>query len=170
MALVIADLWLPGTGGVEFLAQARECHPGAQYVLLTTIGDDAVTEPLHRALALGQVDRFVEKPWRSPEEWLYPQLSEALADWWRANRPLFERVRVVGPQWDSRSHELRDLGTRNAIPFGFYPTDSPEGQHLLHEHVADPDQVSILVLVDDKVLVDPSNSEIADALGLATRP
>ena len=170
VALVIADLWLPGTGGVEFLGQAREYHPRAQYVLLTTIGDDAVTESLHRALALGQVDRFVEKPWRSPEEWLYPQLSEALADWWRANRPLYERVRVVGPQWDSRSHELRDLGTRNAIPFGFYPTDSAEGQHLLAEHVADPDQVSILVLIDDKVLVDPSNSEIADALQLSTRP
>ena len=50
---------------------------------------------------------------------------------------------------------------RNAIPFGFYPTDSLEGQRLLREHVADPDQVSILVLVDDKILVDPSNSEIA---------
>jgi thioredoxin reductase (NADPH) len=170
VALVIADLWLPGTGGVEFLGQARECHPRAQYILLTSIGDDAVTESLHRALALGQVDRFVEKPWRSPEEWLYPQLSEALADWWRVNRPLFERVRVVGPQWDSRSHELRDLGTRNAIPFGFYPTDSLEGQRLLREHVADPDQVSILVLVDDKILVDPSNSEIADALRMSTRP
>jgi thioredoxin reductase (NADPH) len=170
VALVIADLRLPGTGGVEFLGQARECHPRAQYVLLTTIGDDAVTESLHRALALGHVDRFVEKPWRSPEEWLYPQLSEALADWWRANRPLYERVRVVGPLWDSRSHELRDLGTRNAIPFGFYPTNSLEGQRLLREHVADPDQVSILVLVDDKILVDPSNSEIANALRMSTRP
>lgn len=170
VALVIADLRLPGTGGIEFLGQARECHPSAQSVLLVTIGDEAVNESLHRALALGQVDRFVEKPWRSPEEWLYPQLSEALAHWWRTHRPLFERVRVVGPQWDGRSHELRDLGTRNAIPFGFYPTDSPEGQRLLREHVADPSQVSILVLVDDKVLVDPSNCEIAAALGMATRP
>ena len=170
VALVIADLWLPTMGGVEFLAQARECYPGAQGVLLTTIGDDATSQPLHRALALGHVDHFVEKPWRSPEEWLYPQLSEALSDWWRAHRPLFERVRVVGPQWDSRSHELRDLGTRNAIPFGFYPTDSPEGQRLLGEHVADSHQGSIVVLVDDKVLVDPSNGEIAEALGLATRP
>ena len=40
----------------------------------------------------------------------------------------------------------------------------------MSEHVADSDQVSILVLVDDKVLVDPSNGEIAEALGLATRP
>ena len=127
VALVIADLWLPGTGGIEFLGQARELHPRAQSVLLTTMGDDTVTGSLHRALALGQVDRFVEKPWRSPEEWLYPQLSQALSHWWRTHRPRFERVRVVGPQWDSRSHELRDLGTRNAIPFGFYPTDSAEG-------------------------------------------
>jgi thioredoxin reductase (NADPH) len=170
VALVIADLWLPNMGGVELLGRARECYPGAQCILLTTIGDEAATQPLHRALALGHVDRFVEKPWRSPEEWLYPQLSEALADWWRANRPLFERVRVVAPQWDSRSHELRDLGTRNAIPFGFYPTNSPAGQRLLDEHVADSDQVSVLVLVDDKALVEPSNGEIAEALGLATSP
>jgi len=170
VALVIADLWLPTMGGVEFLAQARERYPGAQCVLLTTIGDDASAQPLHRALALGQVDHFVEKPWRSPEEWLYPQLSEALSHWWRAHRPLFERVCVVGPQWDSRSHELRDLDTRNAIPFGFYPTDSAEGQRLLGEHVSDSGQVTILVLVDDEVLVDPSNGEIAQALGMATRP
>jgi thioredoxin reductase (NADPH) len=170
VALVIADLWLPDMGGVELLGRARECYPGAQCILLTTIGDEAAAQPLHRALALGHVDRFVVKPWRSPEEWLYPQLSEALADWWRSNRPLFERVRVVAPQWDSRSHELRDLGTRNGIPFGFYPTDSPAGQRLLREHVAGSDQVSVLVLVDDKVLVDPSNGEIAEALGLATSP
>jgi thioredoxin reductase (NADPH) len=166
--MVIADFWLPGTGGVAFLAQARECYPGAQCVLLTTFGDEAAAESLHRALALGEIDQFVQKPWRSPEEWLYPQLSEALAHWWRAHRPLFERVRVVGPQWDGRSHELRDLGTRNAIPFGFYPTDSAEGQRLLGEHGVDADQLSILVLVDNTVLVDPSNGEIAEALGLAT--
>jgi len=62
VALVIADLWLPDTGGVEFLGQARECYPRAQCIVLTTIGDEAVTESLQRALALGQVDRFVEKP------------------------------------------------------------------------------------------------------------
>ena len=169
VAMVIADVWLPETGGVDFLVEARERYPGAQGILLTTIGDEAAAEPLYRALALGEIDQFVQKPWRSPEEWLYPQLGEALARWWQAHRPRFERVRVVGPQWDGRSHELRDLGTRNAIPFGFYPTDSPEGQRLLHEHAADADRVSILVLVDNKVLVDPSNDEIAKALGLATR-
>ena len=96
---------------------------------------------------------------------LYPQLSEALAHWWRTHRPLFERVRVVGPQWDGRSHELRDLGTRNAIPFGFYPTDSPEGQRLLGELAPDAEEGSILVLVGDTVLVDPANGQIAKALG-----
>jgi thioredoxin reductase (NADPH) len=170
VALVIADLWLPGVGGVEFLGQTRECHPGAQCVLLTTIGDDAASEPLHRALALGQADRFVEKPWRSPEEWIYPQLSEALALWWRAHGPKLERVRVVGPQWYERSHALRDLLTRNAIPFGFYPADTPEGQALLNEHAPSSAAFSIVVLVDDTVLIDPSNGEIAEAMGGTTRP
>ena len=169
VALVLADLWLPG-GGVALLGAARELYPGAQGVLLTTIGDVAASGPLHRALALGQANLFIEKPWRSPEDGIYPQLGEALAAWWRTHRPQLERVRVVGPQWDERSHELRDLGTRNAIPFGFYPTDSPEGQRLLHEHGVDPDQGSLLVLVGETVLIDPTNGEIAEALGLATRP
>jgi thioredoxin reductase (NADPH) len=124
---------------------------------------------LHRALALGQVDRFVEKPWRSPEEWLYPELSEALALWWRAHGPKLERVRVIGPQWDGRSHELRDLFTRNAIPFGFYPADTTDAQALLNEHAPKSATFSILVLVDDKVLIDPSNGEIAEAMGGTTR-
>jgi thioredoxin reductase (NADPH) len=170
VALVVADQWLPNIGGVEFLARARECHPDAQSVLLTTIGDDAASAPLHRALALGQVDRFVEKPWRSPEEWIYPQLGEALAQWWRARRPQWERVQVVGPQWNHRSHELRDLGTRNAIPFGFYPTDSADGQALLARYAPNAEEDAILVLVDGKVLVDPTNGEIAAALGMATHP
>lgn len=170
VALVIAEQWLPEIGGIEFLARARECHPGAQTVLLTTIGDAAATEPLHRALVLGQVDRFIEQPWRSPEESIYPQVSEALAHWWRNHRPQLERVRVVGPQWDRRSYELRDLGTRNAISFGFYPTDSIAGQALRQEHAPHAGEDAILVLVGDKAMVDPSNGEIAEGLGMATHP
>lgn len=170
VALVIADQWLPGSGGVELLARAREFNPGAQAVLLTTIGDAAAAEPLHQALVLGQVDRYIEKPWRSSEESIYPQVSEALALWWRNNRPRLERVRVVGPQWDRRSYELRDLGTRNAIPFGFYPNDSTAGRALRHEHAPDAGENAILVLVGSRVLVDPTNSEIAESLGMAIHP
>ena len=170
MALVLASLWFPGATGVELLGRARAWHPGATRVLLTTIGDTTAAEPLHRALALGQADLFIEQPWRSPEEWVYPQVSEALAAWWHANRPRYERVRVVGEQWAARSHELRDLGTRNGVPFGFYPADTDAGRRLLVELGLDAARLPVLALADGRVLVDPANAEIADALGLSTHP
>ena len=80
-ALVIADLWLPGTTGVEFLARTRAHQPGAKRALLTPVGDAEASELLYRAMALGQVDLAIAEPWGSPEEKLYPQVGEALAGW-----------------------------------------------------------------------------------------
>lgn len=39
--------------------------------------------------------------------------------------------RIVGEEWAPRSHELRDLLTRNSIPFEFYAADSEAGQQLI---------------------------------------
>src|SRR5262249_20491455 len=53
VALVIADLRLSGGGGAPLLGHARECFPGIACILLTTIGDEQASGPLHQALALG---------------------------------------------------------------------------------------------------------------------
>ena len=108
VALVLADFQLPEGNGIEFLGQAHARHPAAKRALLTTFGDHSAAAPVHQAMALGEIDLTVNWPWKSPEEALYPQASEALAAWWRVHRPRFERVRIVGHQWDARSHELRD--------------------------------------------------------------
>jgi hypothetical protein len=47
--------------------------------------------------------------------------------------PSFERIRIVGPQWGTRSHELRDLLTRIGIPPGWYLADSDTGRQLLRD-------------------------------------
>jgi thioredoxin reductase (NADPH) len=170
VALVIASLWLPDGTGTDVLGQAHACLPGAKRMLLTSIGDATATEPLHRALALGQADLFLEKPWRSPEEWVYPQVGEALGSWWRDHRPRFELVRVVGPQWSARSHELRSLLARNAISFGFYPADSPEGRQFLERHAPEADGRPVVILFDGQTLVDPSTAQIVEALGGKAHP
>jgi thioredoxin reductase (NADPH) len=121
-------------------------------------------------MTLGQIDRVLEQPWGSPEELLYPQVSEALAAWWRANRPRFERVRLIGEQWDPRSHQLRDLGTRNLVPFGFYPADTEAGRQLLDDLGLASARLPVVAFADGRVLVDPSNTEIAAALGAPTQP
>ena len=75
---------------------------------------------LQQATALGLIDFAVVKGWVTPEEWLYPQVQEALTAWTIAHRPTHVVYRIVGQQWAPRSHELRDALGRNGVPFEFY--------------------------------------------------
>ena len=107
VALVAADLRLPGMDGVEFLQRAHALHPGASRVLLVAMDQYHTRVPftelatLQRATALGLIDFSVVKGWVTPEEWLYPQVQEALTAWTIAHRPssrrLPDRRRAVGP-------------------------------------------------------------------------
>jgi thioredoxin reductase (NADPH) len=139
VALVAADLELPDMDGVDFLEQARELHQGASRVLLLAMDEYHTripftqVETLQRATALGRIDFWLVKGWVTPEEWLYPQVQEALSAWTVAHRPHHVVYRIVGEQWAPRSHELRDLLSRNGVPFAFYPVDSTTGQELLQE-------------------------------------
>jgi thioredoxin reductase (NADPH) len=176
VALVAADLVLPGTDGIEFLAQARVLHPRASRVLLIAMDERGTRIPfealeqLQRATALGRIDLWILKGWTAPEELVYPHVQEALTAWTRANRPRHEVLRVVGERWAPRSHELRDALGRNTIPFGFYPVDSDEGHRLLRDYDVDPDRLPAVVLHDGSVLHDPTFRDIAAALGVHTRP
>jgi thioredoxin reductase (NADPH) len=142
--VVIAGQWLIGTTGVDFLAACHQLHPAAKRLLLITYGDFLAGKAAVHAMALGQVDHYVNKPWGNPELELYPTVSELLSQRSRTavvagSQP--EVVRVVGPQWSPRSHKLRDLLTRNSIPHGFYDVAKAEGRQLLERAgVASVDQ------------------------------
>ena len=176
VALVAADLRLPEFDGLEFLERAHALHPGASRALLVAMDRRGTRIPfgdlpsLQRATALGRIDFWVLKGSVSPEELLYPHVQEALTAWTRANRPRHEVVRVVGERWAPRSHALRDAMGRNTVPFGFYPVDSDEGRRLVREHGVDPHRLPAVILHDGSVLHDPSDAEVAAALGVRTRP
>ncbi|MBA2278371.1 MAG: fused response regulator/thioredoxin-disulfide reductase, partial [Chloroflexia bacterium] len=176
VALVVAELWLAGSDGVAFLGRARAIHPDAGRALLIEMDERGTRLPidsmerLQRATALGQIDFSLITPWVSPEEWLYPQVQEALSRWTKAHRPHHESVRLVGEQWSSRSHELRDVLARNTVPFGFYAADSDEGRRLLTEHGVDGARLPVVILYGGQVLIDPANVDLANALGVRTRP
>ncbi len=171
VALLIVGMWLPGTTGVDVLSRAHTLHPDARRLLLITYGDSTASEPLLTAMTLGQIDDFLAKPWGPPEEHLYPGISGVISSWWRATTPSrLELVRVVGPRWSQRSHELRDLLTRNDIPSGFYDSNSDQGRRLLAEYGGEATGRPALLLFDGRVLADPSTEEVAEALGVCTRP
>lgn len=175
VALIAADLRLPGTDGIAFLERTRVLHPGASRALLVAMDRRGTRIPfgeleqLQRATALGRIDFWVVKGWDSPEELLYPHVQEALTAWTRANRPRHEVVRVVGEQWSQRSHDLREALTRNTVPFRFYSVDSDEGQRLTRVYGVDAERLPAVILRDESVLHDPSLGDIAEALGVHTR-
>jgi thioredoxin reductase (NADPH) len=176
VALVAADLHLPGMDGVEFLERAHVLHRGASRVLLVAMDRYHTPIPfselatLQQATALGRIDFSVVKGWVTPEEWLYPQVQEALSAWTIARRPGHVVYRIVGEQWSPRSHQLRDSLSRSSVPFEFHPVDSERGRQLIRDFGIDVQRLPALIRHDGSVLHDPSDAQVAAAHGITTRP
>jgi len=173
VALLLAGQWLEGMTGIEFLCRAHELHPAAKRVLLIPFGDVAAGVAGLQAMALGQLDHWLNTPWGAPELQLYPEVSELLGQWARATARAGSRsewVRVVGPRWSARSHELRDLPGRNNIPHGFYDAREEDGRRLLAQAGLEATDQPVVLLSDGRVLVDPPTERLAQALGAQTRP
>jgi thioredoxin reductase (NADPH) len=170
VALVVADRELPELGGLELLLRAHELHPGAKRVLLEPLGEWTSGEPIVHAMTLGQLDYVLFRPWRPVEQNLYLPVSGFLASWEKSRAPRVEAFRIVGPRWGARSHQLRDTLARMGIPFGFYSDDSDGGRRLLEEAGEDGTRLPVVLFRRGAVLVDPSDAELAAALGMRTRP
>jgi len=168
VSLVLAGLRLQDATGTELLARVREFYPAARRVLLITWGDQASVQAVVQATVLGDLDAYMVRPGTPPDEVFHRSVTEQLAEWGRSNLPGIEVVRVVGEEWAARSHELRELLGRNSVPFSFYPADSPEGQRLLDQ--GSGKALPTVVMFDGRVLADPSNSELAEAIGVSTKP
>src|ERR671910_2966932 len=166
VAVVLADQWMPGMTGVEFLTHTRQLYPGAKRALLFERGNRTTREPILQAMALGQIDSYVPKPERAPDEEFHRCLTQFLDEWAREHRPASVAVQIVGDPWAARSHELRDLLGRSGIPQAFAAADSKEGQELLTRMEKTSAQLPVVVVFDRLALVDPSNAEMADAFEL----
>ena len=81
VALLLAAQRMAEMSGVEFLVAAHELHPAAKRVLLVARGDYSAAHPAVRAMTVGQIDYHLFRPWQPAERWLYPQVSDFLADW-----------------------------------------------------------------------------------------
>ncbi|HEV2772962.1 MAG TPA: FAD-dependent oxidoreductase [Thermoleophilaceae bacterium] len=171
VAVVLADQWMRETTGTELLAQAAEHHPRARRGLLIdwgAWGHGATAKAIHAGMARGAFDYYLPKPWHSPDEFFHRTVAEFLHEWsWLDDSTAHELV-VVGSRRSIRARELTDLLARNGIPHGFSPSDSPEGRRLLEEAGHARAGRPIVKLLDGRVLVDPSNAELAGAYGVTT--
>jgi thioredoxin reductase (NADPH) len=165
VALVVADQWMPGMNGNEFLGRVRVLAPEAKRALLVGWGDRSASRTILQACAFGELDNYLYKPWAPAEVHLYPLVSEFLAEWTRLHRPAMELVRVVGEEDSPRVNEMREFLGRNGVPHGFHAVGSPGAERVLSEHGIEDRTLPIVILLDGSALHDPTNAEIADAIG-----
>jgi thioredoxin reductase (NADPH) len=99
-----------------------------------------------------------------------PGLALALEQWWRQQGGQFAAVTVIGTEPSARVHEICDLLTRNSIPFGFHRADSEEGSAALQRLGLEESSGPVVTLYTGVVLADPANAQVAEALGVNTRP
>jgi thioredoxin reductase (NADPH) len=165
--LVLAGQWLLGRTGAQFLARVRELYPTARRVLLTPWGDQSAWVA---GGALSQIDFCLVMPRWSPDEQFHRAITESLEEWWRQQGGRFEAVTVIGEEPSARVHEIRDLLTRNSVPFGFHRADSEDGRAALQRFGLDRSAGPVVALFNGVVLTDPTNTEVAEALGVDTRP
>ena len=168
--LVLTDQRMPARAGAQFLARVRELYPTARRALLISWGDQSVPAPIVEAAALGQIDFYLPKPVWSPDEQFHLAITESLAEWWRQQGGQFAAVTVIGAEPSARVHEIRDLLTRNSVPFGFQRADSEEGSAALQRLGLDQASGPVVTLYTGVVLADPANAQVAEALGVSIRP
>jgi thioredoxin reductase (NADPH) len=172
VALLLADYRMPQMNGIEFLEQAMDLYPGARRALLTAYAD---TGAAIDAINVVDVDNYLLKPWDPPEEKLYPAI-DALLDTWRSSdfRPVFD-TKVIGHRWSARSSDVREFLARNQVPYRWYTADEAEGMRLLEAAGVVPAAsgelpLPVVITPGGETLIEPSDGQLADKVGLATAP
>jgi thioredoxin reductase (NADPH) len=171
IALVLADQWMPELKGSELLARVHDLYPATKRALLIgwgDWGDEPTAAAVRHAMALGHIDYYVLKPWKSPDEYFHRTISEFLHEWARADPSAPHEVTVVADLRSPRGHELRDLLSRNGVPHVFHAAESVIGERILGDAGRGGSAEPIVVLLDGRVLVDPTNAELARGYGVMT--
>ena len=167
VALLIVDQRMPHVTGVEFLEQAMKIFPDTKRVLLTAYAD---TNAAIHAINKAKIDYYLLKPWNPPQERLYPILNDLLEIWQTSFRPSFEGVRVIGSRWSPKLYQAKDFLARNHIPYQWLNIESDEGQRLVTCVRSDTQNLPLVVFPNGSHLVAPTNIQIAEKIGLKTRP
>ncbi|WP_353930664.1 FAD-dependent oxidoreductase [Okeanomitos corallinicola TIOX110] len=167
VALFLADQRMPQMTGVEFLQEALEIFPEAKRALLTAYAD---TDAAIAAINKTSINYYLTKPWDPPEEKLYPILNDLLDDWLANYHPPFEGIRVIGNRWSPDSHNIKDFLARNHVPYQWLDIErDQEGRDLLNYSGKDKDKLPLVILEDGERLIQPTNIQIADKIGLQTQ-
>lgn len=169
VALFLVDQRMPEMNGVEFLEEALQMYPDAKRALLTAYSD---IEAAIRGVNKAKIDYYFVKPWSPPEEKLFPVIDDLLR-YWRAPSNEMEDTRVVGHRWSPDSHRIKDFLARNLFPYTWVDVESqdanPAARRLIDAIDPDPAHMPMILFRDGSCMQNPTNTEIAEKIGIATQ-
>src|ERR1700740_569472 len=167
VAVFVADYRMPQMSGIEFLEEGMAISPLARRVLLTAYAD---THAAIDAINVVDLDHYLLKPWDPPEEKLYPVIDALLDAWRRTPAHAIPHTKVIGHRWSARSWQVRDFLARNGLYYNWFMADDPEGEQLLRAAGRGGLRLPVVVTEGGDTLIEPSDAELADTLGLTTTP
>lgn len=163
IALFISDQKMPEMQGVDFLEKAKLIYPEAKRVLLTAYSD---IEAAIKAINDVQLDYYLMKPWDPPEEKMFPILQDLLDEWNSSIIPLYSGIKVIGKQWSSKSHSIKDFLSGNLIPYQWLPIeDNSLALELMEANSLNSENLPAVIMEDGELLVDPDLRAIATKTG-----
>ena len=168
VALFLVDERMPGMTGTEFLIEAIKLYPDSRRVLLTAYAD---TQTAIAGINTVGLDYYLLKPWEPPEQRLYPALDDLLLDWLARVRPPFDGLRVAGTSLSASSYAIKEFLSRNQVPYQWVDLEADTATRAAV--LAMPDgmaRLPVLLFADGTTLVQPTTRELADRLGMQTRP
>ena len=164
VALFLSDQRMPGMLGVEMLEQARKFFPKAKKVLLTAYSD---IEAAIKAINDVHLDHYLNKPWDPPEEKLFPVISDLLEAWQMQYVPDFQGIKVIGYQYNPRSHEIKDFLAGNLIPYQWLDIEkNDKARELLKLHQLDEKTLPAVIFEDNAPLPSATIDGIASKIGM----
>ena len=106
-AVIVADQRMPRMTGIELLRRAAALRPDAVGLIVTAFTD---VDVLVEAVSLGQVRRYITKPWQSGEMRAVLQQEIERFHLARENRRLLEQLRQYAGYLDKQAHGAFDFG------------------------------------------------------------
>ena len=177
VAVVLVDYALPADERRALLGRVRAIHPDARRAMLVDWGswaDRDAAAAILQAMAVGDISYYVLKPWIDRDELFHRTIAEFVQEWSRSDPTNLREVVVVADRRSVRASEIRSLLTRNGVPHAFRERGTgPADDVLRYVHLQGFNASNAEVLVwmaalDGKVLLDPTDVEIAEAWGVAT--
>lgn len=168
IALFLVDERMPGMTGTQFLREVIKLSPDSRRVLLTAYAD---TQTAIDGINSVGLDYYLLKPWEPPQERLYPPLEDLLLDWGANARPSDSGLRVAGTASSSTSYQVKDFLSRNQVPYQWIDLDADAAMRaLITSMPAGTSRLPVVLFGDGTTMVQPTPRELADKIGLQTRP